>query len=238
MIHVQTVRRPKRAQHDTPSPVQAKSVVPAQKYNTENLTPFPKGHQGARRGEPIKRYTIVETQEQTQLVEAGLIQGLSERELRVALAKKQHFVSAARVRTLKARVHETMKLEAERTRPQTREKQLRRLYAELAEARGKVDPKTGAYTTKPHWSAVTRIEMLIAQVEGNFEAIKVDIDVVHREAVTNVLTSMTPSQMAGLLDSYDKLTALAMAGLKPGQKLPALLPAPEQLTPTFITGKK
>jgi hypothetical protein len=232
----QSVRRPKRAQHDVTSPVQATDVARAQ----SNLKPYVKGD--ARRhvpakGTPIKRYTVQETNEQTALIEAGLIQGLSERELRVALAKKQHFVSVTRVKTLKARVHEAMKLESERTRPQSREKQLRRLYAELAEARGKVDPaKPGTYLTKPHWSAVTRLEMLIAQVEGNFEPIKIDVDVVHREALTNVLTSITPDQAAQLIDSYDRLATLAAAAAHArGEAMPALLPAPAKNEITVFT---
>ena len=224
------MRRPKQAQPTTTSPVQARGGVAAR---NKNLVSAP----GRKKGCPaIKRYTLDETLRQTAIVEECLVYGRSEAEMIRSIARDGMTVGVNRVRSLKARVHERMKLEGERTRPMTREKQLRRLYAELADARGEKDPCTGMWKVKPHWSAVTRIEMLIAQVEGNFEPIKLDIDVVHREALTNVLTSITAEQASAMLVSYDRLATLAEAAAHAqGVKMPSLLPAPTKDVITVFT---
>lgn len=183
-------------------------------------------------GRKFIRYTKVQTEEQIVVVEAALVQGLSERDIKRALEAKavkeqKPFlaVSLGRIRKLKARVHEQMKLESERTRPQTKEKQLRRLYTELADAR-----KASA------WQAVTKIEDLIARIEGNYEPIRLDVDVVHREALTNVLTSITPEQAAAFSDAYDQMMQLAESAARAtGKALPSLLPAPEKRATTVFT---
>jgi hypothetical protein len=85
----------------------------------------------------------------------------------------------------------------------------------------------------PVWSAVTRLEALIAQIEGNFEPIRVDIDVMHREALTNVLTSVTPEHALMMVESYDRLASLAATaaharGEKPAS--PRLIPVKREST--------
>ncbi len=104
-------------------------------------------------------------------------------------------------------------------------------------ARGVPDPCfEGSWVVKPNWGAVTRLETLIASIQGNFEPIKLDIDVVHREALTNVLTSITPEQAIQLMTSYDKLASLAAAAAHArGEKLPPLLPSPTKRESTVFT---
>ncbi len=183
---------------------------------------------GAQKGVPIKRYTPAERDDQMRIVEELVINGYTERQILTTLRANDHpDVSMNRVRIIKGRVHERMKLESERTRPLTKEKQLRRLYTQLRIAQGKRSQDGKSWVEKPNWQAITKLEETIARVEGNYEAIKLDVDVVHREALSNVLGDMTEEQGLELVAAYDQLMELAQSAANASKRpLPALLPAP------------
>lgn len=180
---------------------------------------------GAQKGVPIKRYTKAQAAEQEAIVEHALVHGQTERQMILAMqargaaeGKPYLFVGANRIRVLKLRVHERMKHEAERTRPQSKEKQLRRLYADLLRERQKPEPKI---------SVIAKYEELIAKIEGNFEPIVHEVDVVHREAVQSVIGAMTEEQAVSLIQGYDEMFALAKAAAEAqGRQLPSLIPDP------------
>lgn len=204
-----------------PSPAATGPVQPAAEGAE---IPIPKEPKGALKGRPIKRYSPLQVQEQLRLVEQGIVNGFTERQIQQALAneavksdKPYLLVGLSRIGTLKARVYEELKREGERARPQTKEKQLRRLYSDLVRMRQQ--PKT-------NFAAIAKHEELISKIEGNFEPIVVEVDVVHREAVTNVIASMTEEQMSKMVEAFDKMAALAESAAKArGEKPPIVVPA-------------
>lgn len=204
------------------SPVQAIDRAPSEDVET-------KRPQGAQPGVPIKRYTRLEADDQMRIVEELVVNGYTERQMLATLKVNKHDVSLNRVRVIKSRVHERMKLESERTRPLTKEKQLRRLYTQLRIAQGKRTADGRGWTEKPNWSAITRLEETIARVEGNYEPLRLDVDVVHREALTNVLGDMTEEQALELSAAYDAMMEMALSAANATNSvLPSLLPAPSR----------
>jgi len=191
-------------------------------------------HEPEREGIKTRHFhSVIATREQTAFVEHAIVHGFTEVQMQRAIATKAATeakpyltCNLARIRLLKARIQEQFKLETERTRPMTKEAQRRRLYASLRDAQGAKGPD-GKWITAPNHQAIARYEHLLASVEGNFEAIKLDVDLVHREAITNVIGSMTTEHALELVKSYDEMMRMASeTSQRTGKPLPALLPSP------------
>lgn len=225
----------RRARQKTPapstpaaSPVVSKERAPAAISQAE-ATISARNAQAAQT--PRAKWTKEQSEQQLTWIEAGIIKGLSERQMQGAILRTHgQRLSLTRIRTLKARVTEAWKLEGERTRPLSKQAQLRRLYEHLDSARGKKD-KDGRFIEKPNHAAIGRYEQLIAEVEGNFDPIKIDVDIVHREALMEVLGNMTEQNMAALVAAYDEMHTLAQeAAQQQNRPLPQLLPPATVIT--------
>lgn len=182
-------------------------------------------HAGPKRKQKIKRFTIQETQAQMQEIADGWIAGDDERTIRAKMAKKGIATSHARFYTLKARVQEEAKLEHERDKPLSKQRQLKRLYKLRQQAEGLRTVDGRGWIIKPVHTALVRYEELIAKIEGNFEPLKIDVDIVHREAIMQVLGNMTDAHAQALVESYDRMASLAAHAAKErGEAMPLLLP--------------
>lgn len=170
-----------------------------------------------------------DTARQKQLVYDAWVNGYSERETKRILANQKPpiHISLGRIKTLKARVQEESKAEFERDRPTLKHQQLARLarYRRLAEGRRTLDGRT--WIEEPNHAALAKYEQLYADIAGTKEPLKIDVEIVHREAIIEVVGDMTDETADQLVAAYDNLAQLAHVGAKQlGMQMPELLPKP------------
>lgn len=110
----------------------------------------------------------------------------------VELAVERFGISESQATTCCARYRQEARAYYEVEMAEFRASQRDRLYAHLAQARaGRV---VDGVPTGPDWAAVARFEKMIAQLEGNFAAIKVEVKT-GGETLARVVTGMHPEQV-------------------------------------------
>ncbi len=169
-----------------------------------------------------------DTRKQMALVLDGWVTGLSERATQAAI-EKQHGIrlSIGRIRTLRARIQDDAKAEFERERDTLKLQQLARITRYRRQAEQKTELRKGeiVVTKEADHTALVKWEQLYADIAGTKEPIKIDVDIVHREALTEVVGSMTADMAERFVEAYDHMMQLAEAGARhTGAEIPQVLP--------------
>lgn len=180
-------------------------------------TPYAKGQKplAAIEAHQRTRYTLAETREQEQLVEALLTQGLSERSVHVRLAREfdqgrvPWKLTGSRVKTLVGRTRDRWRKEDALEMQDRRAEQIRRLHKGLALALTGQRDAQGAWVHRPSLGNYARIEELLARVQGTLEPIQVNVDVRYTEAMIQVIGSMGGDELSDLLAQAQETEQLA-----------------------------
>lgn len=243
------MRRPKVA----PAPQAASPASGKQGEKQHEISPEEQAIVDKAKAIAGHRYSKEETRAQMDIVASLWIEGYTEAEIKAKLRDAGHKVSTKRIIALKGMVQESFKLETERDRPLSKQRQLHRLYKlrriaqggdmERWKGTGKNRKKATLYVDPDH-AALARYEDMIARLEGNYEPLKVDVDMVHREALIDVIGSLTTEQARELTEDFDRLYALAQAGAHatggqlPAQLAPAITVQAESVTVNGSNGTK
>ncbi len=160
-------------------------------------------------GSKVVRYTLEETAKHTEYVESAFAQGWTAPEI-IRAGKKQLGVTVSRMVSVIAKVREKFAREDALARPSWKSEQIRRLMRQLRVAMGEKDDE-GNWILKPNMSAYTKIESILADVQGTREPIEINVDVSYTEAMMTVIGQLTPQQMDGLLERARERKRLAEA---------------------------
>jgi hypothetical protein len=139
-------------------------------------TEFIRGALSQNKARTKRVWTVKESQEQLAIAYDAYVQGLTIRDTRKAMEAKGYVVSVTRATKLRDKAMSLLEAECEASRAGTKARQLRRLYAHLANARG-----------AKQYAAIARFEQLIARLEGNEAPIQIAVE--QRQAI--VLAEMS-----------------------------------------------
>jgi len=162
-------------------------------------------------GRVIYARAEVELYEQT--VEGLLLQGAGNHQLLRAM-REQHGLGQAYALKLAGRVRRRWADETEQQRPFTRAEQIRRVRRMILRLQG--DPivennQVVGWRTPPDYQKLLRWERFLADLEGNREPIRVDIDVRYTQAMLAVIGSVDGEHLKRLADEQREVELKAKA---------------------------
>ncbi len=156
----------------------------------------------------LRIYTKAETYEQTRTVESLLTQ-LSGFSTIAAICRKRHGIGLNRVRTLMGRVVDTWAKEDEANKGTNKGAAIRRIVRMRLHAEGEMNEQGTAWLREPNHPAVAKYEMLLADLQGTREAIKVDVDVRASQACLTVIQGLSAEEVQKYLTKYKENVQLA-----------------------------
>lgn len=166
--------------------------------------------------------TRLQRQQRRDQVEFMLIRGDGFTKV-AEMCRERFSIGAKGTRKLVDEVHTMWADEGEKDRVIRKERQLRRLYQELQmckvarNADGTIDP--GHFK----WTAITQLEKLIAEIEGNLAPIKVEATATLNHALIAVIHGLTDEQKVEMIARQRAMRlAAASAGYVPENDVQAL----------------
>lgn len=158
-------------------------------------------------------WTRQEIAEQEERVEAGLVRAASVNQIAETL-RTEHGVGRRRTLQLIARIRERWSRETESTRAYTRDEQIRRvrLYIQRLQGRPKiVNGEMKGWDEPPNYHMLHKWESLLADLEGNKEPLKINVDVRYTEAMLSVMAGVTGEDLLRLAQEQREIEAKARA---------------------------
>jgi hypothetical protein len=157
-------------------------------------------------------WTRAEVDAQEQRVEGLLLQAASTAQIVATL--RDMGVKRRRAAQLVSRIRDRWSRETEATRAYTRDEQIRRVkrYIQRLQGRPKiVDDQIVGWHEQPNYPMLHRWESLLADLEGNKEPLKINVDVRYTEAMLAVVGSMPGEDLLRLAQEQREIEAKARA---------------------------